>query len=42
MLVFDVIGFEINISNQTVSSAWLKSQHKNLNILRTKKAIKMK
>ena len=41
----DVINFEINLlycSNPAVFSAWPKTQDKNLNILRTKKAFKMK
>ena len=40
----DIINFEINLifSNQAVFSIWPKSEDKNLNILRTKTAFKMK
>ena len=37
------MNFEINlVSNQAVFSTWPKSQDRNLNILRTKRAFKMK
>ena len=38
----DVINFEINLSNQEVFSTQPKSQDKNVNILRTKRAFKVK
>ena len=41
--VYDIINFEINlISNQSNFSIWPKIQDKNLNILRRKRAFKMK
>ena len=40
----DVINFEVNLIFliKLFFSTWPKSQHKNLNIMRTKKTIKMK
>ena len=35
----DVMGFEVN---QAIFSKWSKSHGKNLNVLRTKRAFKMK
>ena len=36
------IHFEINLFNHAVFSTWPKSQDENLNVLRTKSALKMK
>ena len=38
----DFINYKINLSNQTVFSPWPESQDTYLNILRTKRAFKMK
>ena len=38
----DVMDFEINLSNRAVFSKWSKSHDKNLNIVRTERAFKVK